>query len=270
MTDTATETIHDKLARAGIKLYEVGGAVRDKIMGLPSKDIDFVAEVNFRHALFFQPHSAASDNSLCYDHLRAQLEHFGFTIYTEAPEFGTIRAHFPRDDSRYGKLVADFVLARKDGPSSDGRRPDYVLPGTLYDDLSRRDFTCNALAIDPVTGNLIDPFNGLDDIRNRTLRFVGDPMMRLREDGLRALRAIRFSVTKEMSFSRDALLALRDPETATLLSGVSVERRREELERAFAHDSLTTMRILMWEMSYGFVRACFEGKLRLSATMKEA
>jgi tRNA nucleotidyltransferase (CCA-adding enzyme) len=262
---TETETIHDKLAQSGIKLYEVGGAVRDKIMGIPSHDIDFTAVLDSNVLEDY-----GGSYQIAFSYLAAVLGSLDFQIYLSAPEYGTIRAHFPRGNSSYGKLAADFVLARKDGPSSDGRRPDYVLPGSLTHDLARRDLTMNAMAIDPVTDDLIDPFNGLGDIRKRVLRFVGDPMTRLREDGLRALRAIRFAVTKGLNFDAAAFVALRDPETATLLRGVSIERRREELERAFAYDSVMTMEILIHEMSDEFVRACFEGKLRLSATMKDS
>lgn len=265
MTDvtTTTTTIHDDFARLGVRIYEVGGAVRDRIMGLPSKDIDFVVVLN--------PEVVAvnSTYALGFSYVAAVLGTLGFETFLSTPEYGTIRAHFPRGDTTYGKLTADFVLARKDGPSRDGRRPDYVLPGTLIDDLARRDFTINSMATG-YDGTLYDPFDGLLDIGLRLLRFVGDPMTRLREDGLRALRAIRFAVTKEFEFASPTRAALLNPETATLLAGVSEDRRRDELDKAFRYDTLRTMEILQHEMSVEFVEACFSGRLRLSATLKDA
>lgn len=260
---TAATTIHDDFTRHGVRIYEVGGAVRDRIMGLPSKDIDFTVVLN--------PEVIAVNSTypVAFSYMAAVLGSLGFETFLSNSEFGTIRARFPRGDTTYGKLTADFVLARKDGPSKDGRRPDYVLPGRLYDDLGRRDFTINAMAMNQ-WGNLIDPFLGRGDINNRLLRFVGDPMTRLREDGLRALRAIRFMVTKNLGPVLETRVALLDPETATLLSGVSEDRRRDELDKAFRHDSIRTMEILQHEMSPEFVAACFEGRLRLSATLKDA
>src|SRR5688572_2507881 len=115
-----------------VKVFEVGGAVRDKLLGLRPKDIDFAVEAPSFKAM----HEFVS--STCS------------TIFLIKPEFLTIRAHH----ATMGAV--DFVLCRKDGAYSDGRRPDTVEPGTIFDDLARRDFTINAMAFDE-EGNLIDP-----------------------------------------------------------------------------------------------------------------
>ena len=114
------------------------------------------------------------------------------------PEFLTIRAQVPASEAKLlaRTKVADFVLCRKDSASGDGRRPDSVEPGTVLDDLARRDFTMNAIARDVQTGEVLDPHGGREDIKWKTLRFVGDPMTRIREDGLRVLRGLRFMITK--------------------------------------------------------------------------
>jgi tRNA nucleotidyltransferase (CCA-adding enzyme) len=141
-----------------IELYEVGGCVRDSLLGIDSKDIDFTV-------------IAPS-----YEDMREFLTDAGFEIFLETPEYFTIRARFPKvvtHDAiptrfvRTKKLpTADFVLARKEGAYSDGRRPDEVQMGTLLDDLSRRDFTMNAMARDR-DGRLIDPFGGQQDVKER-------------------------------------------------------------------------------------------------------
>lgn len=209
-----------------IRLFEVGGCVRDEIMGVRTKDFDFAVE-------------GASG----MDELREFLVERGFEIFVETPQFLTIRARFPKDHPNR-KITADFALCRKDGPSADGRRPDFVETATIHDDLNRRDFTVNAIA-KTEDGDLIDPHNGVQDIADRRLRAVGDPMDRFREDGLRALRAIRFIITKGFVADEPLSRALGEPETAALLGGVSTERVRDELFKCFSKDTLGTLDILM-------------------------
>lgn len=253
-----------------INLYEVGGCVRDGLLGIASKDIDFSVEITDVVWTATLPDDKVKQ---AFTMMRAFLEDNGFVIFLETPEHGTIRARFPAG-SPHQKMTADFVLCRKDGPSSDGRRPDWVEVGTLTDDLARRDFTVNALArpwdintFEP-KGLIIDNHDGGWDLEIRRLRFVGDPMTRLREDGLRALRAIRFMITKDFQMSAHTRAAICDPETATLLSGVSVERRRDELEKCFKHNTLRTMEFLSHELPVETLEAIFTGNLRLAATMR--
>lgn len=219
--------------------FEVGGAVRDRFLGINSKDVDFVSVPQNLNQF-----STASD---AFATLEEQLTEQGFKVFLSTPEFLTIRAQVPNSHKlRDRTLVADFVLARKDGPSSDGRRPDFVLPGTLHDDLSRRDFTINAMAIDPVTNQLIDPFNGRKDVENQILRFVGDPMQRITEDGLRVLRLFRFFITKELNIevTTDQFLRDNQSEIVDLMHGVSAERIREELSKMFSHNTLKSLQLL--------------------------
>lgn len=232
------------------KVYEVGGCVRDSILSIPSKDVDFVVVAP------------------SYDVMRAYLVEEGFKIYIEKPEYVTIRCNVPAGHPlRVRTKDADFVLARKDGPSSDGRRPDYVEPGTLLDDLSRRDFTINAIARDPYTNELVDPFHGVEDLKTRTLRFVGNPYDRIREDGLRVMRGIRFSITKNLSLECDTEQALYSVLAATMLNCVSIERIREELEKMLAHDTLLSLTVLAGLPQY-LLEAIFRSGLRLSASLK--
>ena len=125
-----------------IHFFEVGGCVRDSLLGRNTKDIDFTVVA---------PSFGA---------MRQHLLNEGFTIHVENPEFQTIRCGVPEGHVlRKRTKDADFVWARHEGPYSDGRHPDWVEPGTLLDDLERRDFTVNAIARG-VDGHIIDPFDG--------------------------------------------------------------------------------------------------------------
>lgn len=231
-------------------VFEVGGCVRDALLGIPSKDVDFVVVT---------PGG--------YDAMRAHLVAAGFRIYQERPEFVTIRAGVPQDHPLRARTKdADFVLARKDGPTADGRRPEYVEPGTLADDLSRRDFTVNAMARG-IDGALVDLHGGQEDLAARTIRFVGDPLTRIREDGLRVMRAYRFSITKRFRLAPETERALRDEEAADMLFRVSVERIADELEKMMAADSVRTVQLLagLHDMHHA---AIFRDGLRLMPTLK--
>lgn len=237
---------------------EVGGAVRDRFLGLNSKDVDFVAVPT-------KQFDTADD---AFNALVEHLKETGFKVFLETPQFFTVRAQIPvwEFNLRERTNVADFVLARKDGPSSDGRRPDFVLPGTLMDDLERRDFTINAMAI--MGEELIDPFGGREDLQNKLLRFVGNPRDRIREDGLRVMRALRFSVTKGFDIDADTWDAVNSAFGAAMLRKVSIERVREELEKMFKADTRFTMKLLL-ELNESVQWAIFRDGLRLMPTLKQ-
>lgn len=200
-----------------MEYYKVGGCVRDAIMGVKSKDIDYTVVGESFAAM------------------RADIEKRGGKIFVENEEFLTIRANVPNMGA------CDFVLARKDGDYSDGRRPDTVEMGTLEDDLARRDFTMNAIAQDE-DGNIIDPYNGRFDIGRRVIVCVGNPTDRFSDDYLRMLRAVRFAVTKEMQLCGGIKNAIK--EQYRYIRKVSVERVREELHKAFMHDTVRTFYLL--------------------------
>lgn len=203
------------------KFYQVGGSVRDNFLSLPSKDIDWAVEAPG------------------YAEMRQAILERGGEIFLERPEFFTIRARVPLMGG-----ACDFVLCRKEANYTDGRHPSTVTPGTIYDDLARRDFTINAMAFDEA-GMLLDPHNGSADLEDRFIRCVGNTKDRFTEDGLRMVRALRFSITKDLILSSTIGDCLRDPEFFTpRLLGVSTERIREELTRCFASDTVRTLYVL--------------------------
>lgn len=219
-----------------IEYYAVGGAVRDQLLGLRPHDFDFTVV------------------GAAFDELRDSILAMGGSVFLEKPEYGTIRASVPvHFAARFFRLdflslsqqsvAADFVISRKDGHYSDGRRPDSTEPGTLYDDLARRDFTVNALA-KAEDGELIDFFHGQDDIADGCLRAVGGAVDRFQEDALRAVRAIRFAVTKGFVFNGDVHAALSHAGVLHKLESVSIERVRAELHAAFVHDTIKTLDLL--------------------------
>jgi len=234
-----------------IRLYEVGGCVRDELLGVPSKDVDFAVE-------------AESFDSMV-DFIVAE----GHRIVDERPEFLTVRAVVGKNHPlRERTNAADFVLCRKDGEYVDGRRPESVSPGTILDDLDRRDFTMNAIARDLSSGELIDPHGGLVDLGNRTIRFVGEPTDRIAEDGLRVIRALRFMVTKGFVLDRRTDLAVRTPLAFRKLKGVSIERVRDELDKMVRFDSIRSLEVLSNHPR--LLRAIFRDGLRFEATLKKA
>lgn len=239
--------------------YEVGGCVRDSLLGLKSKDVDFSVVPRV---------GAFPDVTSAYNALVRDLQEQGFRIFLETPEFQTVRAQVPKGHPLRQRVKdADFVLAREDGPYSDGRRPDYVLPGTLEDDIFRRDFTVNALAR-TVEGELVDLVGGLADLEARQLRFVGDPLERISEDGLRVLRGFRFSVTKGFSFERGTREVLWSSFAAKMLAGVHVNRVREELEKMLQADTLGSLGLFA-ALPAETLAAIFRDGLRLFPSLKE-
>ena len=235
---------------------EVGGAVRDKFLGVNSKDVDFVAVPT-------QKFDTADD---AFNALVAHLKKTGFKIFLKTPKFFTVRAQVPYGNPLKKRTsVADFVIARKDGPSSDGRRPDFVLPGTLMDDLTRRDFTVNAMAM--MDGELIDPFGGHEDLKNNLLRFVGNPNDRIAEDGLRVMRALRFHITKGFDVDVETWNAVNSEFAAEMLMKVSTERIREELDKMFFFNTVQSMETLS-DVRRSLKRAIFRDGLRLMPTLK--
>ena len=202
-----------RLRRGGYAAYPVGGAVRDLVLGRAPGDWDVTtsAPPAMTAALFG---SAARPTGLAH---------------------GTVTV-----DTAAGSV--EVTTFRREGPYSDGRRPDWVIfVRELFYDLIRRDFTMNAMALD-ADGTLIDPFGGAEDIRGKTIRAVGDPNLRFREDGLRVFRALRFAAQLDFELGEAERTAISaHPEWG---GPVSPERVRAELEKGLCGIAPTRLELL--------------------------
>ena len=197
----------EKLSKLFLKnnyeLYMVGGAVRDIIMDKTPHDYDFAT-------------NATPDQML------KMAEESNIEVIPTGIKYGTVT--FRIDDQSF-----EVTTYRKDSNYSDGRRPDQVTFSTnILDDLSRRDFTVNAIAINMLSNvnEYVDPFNGIKDIENKVIRTVGDPVERFTEDGLRILRAIRFRFKLGFTFDNDTYKAIMS--NWQLLEHISQERITSE------------------------------------------
>ncbi|MFI5297005.1 MAG: CCA tRNA nucleotidyltransferase [Polyangiales bacterium] len=196
-----------RLAERGHRAWIVGGCVRDLLRGVAPKDWDVATS-----ALPEQVQKA-----------------FRRTIPTGL-QHGTVTVHLDRRDGFSDGGAFEVTTLRGETTYSDGRRPDAVVfVDDIVADLARRDFTVNAIAIDPLGDGehaIIDPFDGRGDLQRRILRAVGHAEERFAEDGLRALRAARFVATLEMQLDPATAAAIR-PALSTYAK-VSAERVREE------------------------------------------
>ena len=193
-----------KLRDAGFEAWLVGGAVRDLLRGAPAKDFDVATSA--------QP----ADVTKVFGRKR--------TIPT-GEKHGTVTVLTERDGEKQHVEVTTY---RGEGAYSDGRRPDEVVfVRSLDEDLKRRDFTMNAIAYDPLGDALADPYGGQKDLAARLIRAVGDPLERFREDGLRAMRAVRFAA--QLEFAVDPATERAIPDAIDVFKKVSAERVRDEL-----------------------------------------
>lgn len=223
------------------KFYEVGGKIRDELLGLTNKDVDYVAVPseellrNIEEAQCLVDGIYPNTTNAVFTMLESHLREEGFEIFLVTPECYTIRAKFPEGYKYQG--VADFVMARKEVGYVPGTRIPIVEPGNLYDDLSRRDFTVNAMAKDPDTGEIIDYFNGKTHLARRLLVTPLDPITTFDDDPLRILRGIRFSITKRLLVSQDMWQVMKSYDYFNKMPVVSEERIREELTKCFKCNS---------------------------------
>ena len=187
------------LWQAGFEAYPVGGCVRDLLLARTPQDWD-----------------------ICTSALPSQVQNlFSHTVPTGI-DYGTVTVVLDRQ----GLEVTTF---RCEGGYRDGRRPDAVsFVSSLTDDLSRRDFTVNAMALAP-DGTVIDPFGGQADLESRVIRCVGDPMQRFQEDRLRMFRAIRFAAQLNFTLHPELVHALE--ELGPQPHHLPAERIRPEVEK---------------------------------------
>jgi tRNA nucleotidyltransferase (CCA-adding enzyme) len=189
--------ICDRLARGNRRGWIVGGCVRNSLIGLPVADWDVATDAPPGELMKLFPRAIPTG-----------LQHGTVTLVVKGRHY-------------------EITTLRGETTYSDGRRPDAVhFVDDITRDLARRDFTINAIAVDPKTGEIVDPFEGQKDLAARLVRAVGDPKERFSEDGLRVLRAARFSATLEFELD-PATFAAIEP-TLDTYKKVSAERVRDE------------------------------------------
>ncbi len=199
------------LKEAGFETYLVGGCVRDLIGEKTPKDWDVATDAT-------------------PEQITSLFEH---TYYEN--DFGTVGAVNEEAEDETLKVI-EVTPYRTESKYSDGRRPDSVQFGkSIEEDLKRRDFTINAIALDPETRGFVDPHKGREDLEKGLLRAVGDPMERFEEDGLRILRAIRFQAELGFTIEEETLRAIH--EKRDILSYISKERIRDEFSRIISSDN---------------------------------
>ena len=219
LTPTVSSSIK-KLVDGGYKVWIVGGAVRDALKGLVPHDIDIATDATPEEVIALFPQAIPTG-----------IQHGTVTI--------------PQDE---GDEQIEITTLRSDGQYLDGRRPESVTFGmSIKEDLERRDFTINAMALDPINQLLIDPHSGRFDLENGILRAVGDPLKRFKEDGLRVLRAYRFMSHPSGPYLPDESLGniLHDREIASLLANISRERVLIEMEKILTYPSVEDVLIRM-------------------------
>lgn len=187
----------------GFESYLVGGAVRNRVAGLPGSDFDLATNA--------RPEEV--------------MKIFRRVIPTGI-KHGTVTVLFK------GQKI-EVTTFRSEGSYSDARHPDSVaFIGSIEEDLARRDFTMNALAVNLTNGELLDPHDGRRDVRSRIIRAIGDPTERFNEDGLRLMRACRFAAQLDFSIDDETLAGMRA--SAERIESVSAERIQDELVKILA------------------------------------
>ena len=204
-----------KLQSANFEAYLVGGCVRDLLMNPPHK---------FMWGMNREP----KDWDITTNAKPEEIQKlFPNNIYEN--KFGTVAVKTDSDDEQL--KIIEITTFRLEGKYTDKRHPDEVkFAKTVEEDLSRRDFTINAIALKPNTQNLkpelVDPYNGQEDIKNKLIRSVGEPEKRFNEDALRLMRAIRFSVQLGWEIEKKTFAALK--KEAGFIEMIAKERIRDE------------------------------------------
>ncbi|MGD0880912.1 MAG: CCA tRNA nucleotidyltransferase [Acidimicrobiales bacterium] len=206
----ATADLSDRFRSAGHTLYLVGGSVRDAIVaeaGAPAADAS--------HDLDFTTDARPDD-------IEAVLRGWADAIWTQGKRFGTIACL--RGDQKY-----EITTHRAEAYRPDSRKPEVAFGDSVEDDLSRRDFTVNAMALRLPELELIDPFGGLTDLTELRLRTPLDPDVSFADDPLRMLRAARFMAKLDLQPTPELVEAVKAGHGR--LSIVSAERIRDELDK---------------------------------------
>ena len=200
---SAATDIARRMQEAGHTAYFAGGCVRDELLALDPHDYDIATSAK------------PAEVQKLFPHTQAVGAHFGVILVME-----------------HGRAF-EVATFRSDHEYIDGRRPEMVTFSTPEEDAARRDFTINGMFHDPVADKFIDFVGGREDLASQTLRAIGDPVARFREDKLRLLRAVRFAARFGYQIDPATWDAIKAH--AADIHAVSAERIREELVKILAH-----------------------------------
>jgi poly(A) polymerase len=206
---TQTRPLADRFVNAGHRLYLVGGVVRDALLDRPLGDLDFTTDA-------------------LPDEIEALVAGWADHVWLQGKRFGTIGL------SKDGQRI-EITTHRAEAYDPDSRKPDVRFATAVEDDLSRRDFTVNAMALALPEPELLDPFGGLTDLAARRLRTPLSPAESFTDDPLRMLRAARFITGYDLQPDADLVDAVRD--LRGRLEIVSAERIRDELDKLLVQPS---------------------------------
>src|ERR671929_289109 len=209
-----------RLERAGFEAWCVGGAVRDALLGHPHLDWDLATSATPK-----------------------EVRRLFRRTVPVGIEFGTVGV-LDRDN-----VMHEVTTFRRD-VRTDGRHAVVEFGASLDDDLARRDYTINAIAYSPSRDEVRDPYGGQKDIEGKLIRAVGDPRQRMREDRLRALRAIRFASRFAFDIERDTWDAI--VESAPELGRLSAERVKQEIEKTMEQVRFPSKAFAMWRDTGAF------------------
>ncbi len=197
--------IIDVLRKNGFAAYVVGGSIRDILLGMPVYDWDITTDASPQ-----------------------QVTSLFEKVVPTGIKYGTVTVLLKDGDF-------EVTTFRCDEKYTDGRHPDKIsFTKDIKEDLSRRDFTVNAIAYDPIEDELIDPFEGRSDLEKKMIRAVGEPLERFKEDGLRALRACRFAAKLGFSIEDATLRAIS--KTLRIFKKVAAERVRDEIMKMMSSE----------------------------------
>lgn len=208
--------IVEKLTEAGFDTWWVGGCVRDMLQERVPVDIDIATEA-----------------------VPEQVGRLFKRSKEEGSRFGGVRVLLGDD-------IFEITTFREDDEASDGRHPEAVVFGTRRQDAGRRDFTVNAMYFHPVSREFFDPCGGETDLKERLIRFIGEPAVRIKHDALRILRAVRFRARLSGQYHPETYSALR--EQADMISALSGSRLLEETEKMLSGPNSDRAFEDLWEL----------------------
>lgn len=212
----ALNILLQKFLENGFQIFLVGGALRDLLMEKTPHDYDLTTDATPQDMLKIFPRA-----------LKTGIKHGTLTIRVKGKSF-------------------EVTTMRLEGTYTDGRHPDSITFGhDINEDLGRRDFSINAIAMNLIDKKIIDPFNGTAAIKNKMIKAVGNAKKRFLEDGLRPVRALRFMVQLDFSLDEETKNAIFNPVVRDKIKAVSAERFHDELIKILStRDPLPALKVL--------------------------